>query len=97
MDQMLAKHSRTKPYLPSLVLGCEQPVSGFHESQYSMVYASHISWQQPDSPVPIELYPSLAFDSLFGGQTGKLQGSILDHVLRTGATICAARSATPTR
>jgi hypothetical protein len=63
-----------------LVLGCEQPVSGFHESQYSMVYASHISWQNPSSPIPIELHPSLAFDSLFGSQSGKLQGSILDQV-----------------
>ena len=57
MDQMLAKHFEDETCLPSLVLGCEQPVSGFHESQYSMVYASHISWQNPDSPIPIELYP----------------------------------------
>lgn len=81
MDQLLAKHYEEETAQPSLVLGCEQPVSGFHESQYSMVYASHISWQNPDSPVPIELYPSLAFDSLFGGKAGKLQGSILDGVL----------------
>ncbi|MCE9562664.1 MAG: DUF1552 domain-containing protein [Planctomycetes bacterium] len=81
MDQLLAKHYEEETAQPSLVLGCEQPVSGFHESQYSMVYASHISWRNPDSPIPIELYPSLAFDSLFGGKAGKLQGSILDDVL----------------
>lgn len=81
MDQLLAKHYEEDSAVPSLVLGCEQPVSGFHESQYSMVYASHISWRNPDSPVPIELYPSLAFDSLFGGKAGKIQGSILDDVL----------------
>lgn len=81
MDQLLAKHFEEETPQPSLVLGCEQPVSGFHESQYSMVYASHISWRTGDSPVPIELYPSLAFDSLFGGKAGKLQGSILDDVL----------------
>jgi hypothetical protein len=80
MDQKLAKHFEDDVLLPSLVLGCEQPVSGFHESQYSMVYASHISWQNVNSPIPIELYPSLAFDSLFGGQTNKLQGTILDQV-----------------
>ena len=38
--------------------GCEQPVSGFHESQYSMVYASHISWRNAglagaDRTVPV--------------------------------------------
>lgn len=81
MDQLLAKRYEEETPVPSLVLGCEQPVSGFHESQYSMVYASHVSWQNPDSPVPIELYPSLAFDGLFGGKAGKLQGSILDEVL----------------
>src|SRR5581483_80534 len=43
MDQKLAKHFEDETFLPSLVLGCEQPVSGFHESQYSMIYASHIS------------------------------------------------------
>lgn len=81
MDQRLAQHLEEESAVPSLVLGCEQPVSGFHESQYSMVYASHISWRNPNSPVPIELYPALAFDGLFGNQSGKLQGSILDHVL----------------
>ncbi len=81
MDQVLAKHYEEETPQPSLVLGCEQPVSGFHESQYSMVYASHISWRNGDSPVPIELYPALAFDSLFGGKAGKLHGSILDDVL----------------
>lgn len=81
MDQKLAQHFEEETVAPSLVLGCEQPVSGFHESQYSMVYASHISWRNPNSPIPIELYPSLAFDSLFGNQAGKLQGSILDQVL----------------
>jgi Protein of unknown function (DUF1552) len=81
MDQKLAKHFEDETALPSLVLGCEQPVSGFHESQYSMVYASHVSWRNADSPIPIELYPALAFDSLFGNKAGKLQGSILDDVL----------------
>lgn len=81
MDQKLAKHWEDESALSSLVVGCEQPVAGFHETQYSMVYASHISWSNPDSPIPIELYPSLAFDSLFGSQTSSLQTSILDDVI----------------
>jgi hypothetical protein len=81
MDQKLAAHFADETFTPSLVLGSEQPVSGFHESQYSMVYASHISWRNPSSPVPIELYPALAFDSLFGTKGSKLQASILDDVL----------------
>jgi hypothetical protein len=87
MDQRLARHFEEETYLPSLVLGCEQPVSGFHESQYSMVYASHISWQSPNSPIPIELHPSLAFDSLFGAPTNKLQGSILDQIREQASAI----------
>jgi hypothetical protein len=81
MDQKLSQHFEETTPVSSMVLGCEQPVSGFHESEYSMVYASHISWRTPNSPIPIELYPALAFDSLFGGQANKLQGSILDHAL----------------
>jgi hypothetical protein len=81
MDQLLARHFEEQSTLPSLVLGCEHPVSGYHESQYSMIYASHISWQNDASPMPIELYPALAFDSLFGGRSSRLQGSILDAVL----------------
>ena len=50
---------------PSLVLACEQPLTGYHETNFSMAYSSHISWQTADSPVPMEVYPSLAFDSLF--------------------------------
>src|SRR6185295_15767485 len=87
MDQKLAKLFEDDTALPSLVLGCEQPVSGFHESQYSMVYASHISWQSPNSPIPIELYPALAFDSLFGSESSKLQGSILDQVREEAASL----------
>ena len=82
MDQKLSRS--IEEAIADAQLWCsagEQPVSGFHESQYSMVYASHISWRTPNSPIPIDLYPALAFDSLFGGQTSKLQGSILDDAL----------------
>lgn len=94
MDQVLAKRYEEETAVPSLVLGCEQPVSGFHESQYSMVYASHISWRNGDSPVPIELYPALAFDSLFGSKAGKLQGSILDDVLEQAKEVSGKANGT---
>ena len=87
MDQRLAKKWEDETALSSLVLGCEQPVAGFHESEYSMVYASHISWSNPDSPIPIELHPSLAFDSLFGSQTSSVQTSILDDVLEQATSL----------
>jgi hypothetical protein len=81
MDQIIAKRLGQETVLPSLVLACERPVSGFHESSYSMMYASHVSWSSPVAPVPSELYPSLAFDSLFENRGSRTQLSVLDHVL----------------
>lgn len=81
LDQVLAQRLGDQTVLPSLVLACERPVSGFHESGYSMMYASHVSWSSPVSPVPSELYPSLAFDALFDSKSSRTHVSVLDHVL----------------
>ncbi len=80
MDQVLAAHFDDVTTQPSLVLGCEQPITGYHESNFSMAYSSHISWQNANSPVPMEVYPSLAFDSLFDNQGSRRSASILDRV-----------------
>ena len=80
MDQVLAGRLGEETPQPSLVLGCEQPITGYHESNFSMAYSSHISWQDARSPVPMEVYPSLAFDSLFDNQGSKRTLSILDRV-----------------
>lgn len=80
IDQMIASHVGEETPLSSLVLACDQPLTGFHESNFSLAYSSHLSWQSPDSPVPIEVYPSLAWDNLFDNR-GSLQNlSILDRV-----------------
>jgi hypothetical protein len=80
MDQVLASKLGEGTPQPSLVLGCEQPITGYHESNYSMAYSSNISWQNADSPVPMEVYPSLAFDSLFDNHGSQRVKSILDRV-----------------
>jgi hypothetical protein len=80
MDQVLASHFSEETSQPSLVLGCEQPITGYHETNFSMAYSSHISWQDANSPVPMEVYPSLAFDSLFDNQGSRRTISILDRV-----------------
>lgn len=80
MDQLLAQRLGDETVLPSLVLACERPVSGFHESSFSMMYASHVSWSSPVSPVPAEIYPALAFDSLFESKGNRTHVSVLDHV-----------------
>jgi hypothetical protein len=80
IDQMLAKRYEKETVQSSIVLGCEQPVTGYHETNFSMVYSSHISWQNVTAPVPMEVYPSLAFDSLFDNQGSRRTQSILDRV-----------------
>ena len=80
VDQMLANRFGEETAMPSLVLGCEQPITGYHETNFSMAYSSHISWQDANSPVPMEVYPSLAFDSLFDNQGSRRTKSILDRV-----------------
>jgi hypothetical protein len=80
VDQLLARHLGDRTVQPSVVLGCEQPITGYHETNFSMAYSSHISWQSPTSPVPMEVYPSLAFDSLFDNRGGLRNRSILDRV-----------------
>lgn len=80
LDQLLAKRIGDGTALASLVLACERPISGYHESGYSMMYASHVSWSSPVSPVPAEMYPALAFDSLFESGANRAHASVLDHV-----------------
>ena len=80
IDQMLARHLGEETVQPSMVLGCEQPITGYHETNFSMAYSSHISWQSATSPVPMEVYPSLAFDSLFDNRGTRRNQSILDRV-----------------
>ncbi len=80
VDQMIASRMGQETLQPSMVLACEQPITGFHESNYSLAYSSHISWQTAESPVPNEIYPSLAFDMLFENRGSLLNLSILDRV-----------------
>jgi hypothetical protein len=87
MDQVLANELGEETPSPSLVLGCEQPITGYHETNFSMAYSSHISWQDANSPVPMEVYPSLAFDSLFDNHGTRRMKSILDRVKEHAASL----------
>lgn len=87
MDQVLANQIGEQTVQPSMVLGCEQPVTGYHETNFSMAYSSHISWQNATSPVPLEAYPSLAFDSLFENRGSRRNQSILDRVRDQAASL----------
>src|SRR2546421_973201 len=79
VDQLLAQKAGQETKVPSLVLGCEPPISALHKG-YSMIYSSHISWSSPTSATPLELYPALAFDRLFRDDVSKGDASVLDLV-----------------
>ena len=80
VDQLVAQHVGHQTKLPSLVLGCEKANPSVHKN-YSMLYSSHISWSSPTTPTPLEVYPALAFDSLFKNASQKGDKSVLDAVL----------------
>ena len=80
VDQMIANHVGQETPQSAIVLACDQPLTGFHETNFSLAYSSHLSWQTPESPVPIEVYPSLAWDNLFDNRGSLLNLSMLDRV-----------------
>jgi hypothetical protein len=94
MDQVLANNLGQETPQASIVLACEQPMTGYHETNFSMAYSSHISWQSADSPVPNEVYPSLAFDSLFENRGSLRYTSILDRVKDRAESLSTRVSAT---
>src|SRR5581483_9424960 len=87
VDQMIASRIGQDTAQQSIVLACEQPMTGYHETNFSMAYSSHISWQTPDSPVPNEVYPSLAWDNLFENRGSLRNMSILDRVMADASSL----------
>jgi Protein of unknown function (DUF1552) len=79
MDQLAAQKVGNQTKVASLVLACEPSISALHKG-YSMIYSSHISWNSPTTPTPLELYPALAFDRLFRDETSQGDASVLDLV-----------------
>ena len=94
VDQMIARRAGQDTPQSSIVLACEQPMTGYHETNYSMAYSSHISWENPDSPVPNEVYPSLAWDNLFENRGSLRNMSILDRVMDEAASLSREISST---
>jgi hypothetical protein len=94
MDQVLARELGQETPQQSIVLACEQASTGYHETNYSNAYSSHISWHTPESPVPNEVYPSLAFDSLFENRGALRNVSILDRVRDRVAALSTKVSST---
>lgn len=87
MDQIAARETGRSCRLPSLELGTEAIATGIDTNvNYTRLYASHISWKTPTSPLPCEINPRVAFDRLFrtrskmGVKQASDQKSVLDLV-----------------
>src|SRR5262249_51344972 len=93
VDQALANLIGRETPLASLVLACEQPATGGHETGFSMAYSSHISWQRADAPVPCVVDPARAFDRMFEHRANGACGSILDRVKDPAARLTRRVSA----
>jgi hypothetical protein len=93
LDQVIANHVGQETAQSSLILACEEPMTGYHETNFSNTYGSHISWQNADSPMPNEMYPSLAFDSLFENRGNMRNVSVLDRVKERAETLSRRLSA----
>ena len=96
IDQVLAQTYGRTTKVPSLVLGCEKSNPSVHKN-YSMIYSSHISWSSPTTPMPLEVYPALAFDRLFKTDASAGDRSVLDAVLSDAADLRRGISRTDQR
>ncbi len=50
VDQMIASRIGHETLQPSMVLACEQPMTGYHETNFSLAYSSHREPSQPEHP-----------------------------------------------
>ena len=92
IDQLIAQKHGQDTLLSSLQLGIEDAShnSGNCNWGYSCAYTNSVSWPDPETPLPTEINPRIAFERMFGdGATpeermrGRLQSaSVLDSVAR---------------
>ncbi len=90
IDQMIAEKYGRDTLLSSIQLGIEDAShnSGNCNWGYSCAYTNSVSWPDPETPLPTEINPRIAFERMFGdGSTpeerrlGRLQSaSVLDSV-----------------
>jgi len=85
-DQVMAQRIGDRTRLPSLVLGCEDPIPGLQDG-HPMLYSSHISWSSAVSPTWTETRPALAFDQLFRTDRTRGDSRVVDAVLEDARSL----------
>jgi Protein of unknown function (DUF1552) len=68
-DQIAARALGSTTRISSLEMGCEDSRTvGACDSGYSCAYTNSISWRGPQTPMPPETNPRIAFERLFGDE-----------------------------
>jgi hypothetical protein len=93
VDQVLADRIGRETPHASLVMACEPPAAGTHDTGFSMTYSSHLSWRDAGSPVPNELSPASVFERVFDQRTSLRRQRVVDSVRESAASLRRAVSA----
>lgn len=97
VDQLAAKHIGHETPLASLELGLDPPRTGIDTAGggFPRALGSFLSWSDPNTPVPKEIVPQLAFDRLFRSSRPRATGddaSVLDLVREQAQSLRAKGS-----
>ncbi len=97
VDQMMARHIGHETPLASLELGLDPPRTGIDTAGggFPRALGSFLSWADPNTPVPKETVPQVAFDRLFRSGKMRVSGddrSVLDLVRDQAASLRAKGS-----
>ncbi|MCB1020563.1 MAG: DUF1552 domain-containing protein [Acidobacteria bacterium] len=78
VDQLLAQRVGSGTPLPSLELGIDAPRTGIDTAGggFPRALGSFLSWSTPNTPVPKEIVPQLAFDRLFRTRRAPVVSSV---------------------
>jgi hypothetical protein len=95
MDQIAAQRAGAATPIPSLELGIAPEATGVDNNVgYTRLYASHIAWSSPTTPLAREINPRSVYERLFHasdprGNTAKEDALLLDRVLDESRTLSA--------